>query len=144
SAVKIVTSTLPNGMFGQHYAQTLKCSGGSGTCGWTLQSSSVAAGLAFDEGTATISGTPTAMGTGWLAVSAWDALQPSNVAQARLSLTVDAPQFTIAVPAAPAGQVGVRYVLAPSATGAVGNVSWTVSGGVPAGLSIDPVTGAIR
>ena len=48
-SVQIVTSSLPNGMYGQPYAQTLKCSGGSGTCGWTLQSSSLAAGLSFDD-----------------------------------------------------------------------------------------------
>jgi hypothetical protein len=142
--VQIVTSSLPNGMYGKSYAQTLQCSGGSGTCAWALQSSSLPSGLSFDEATATVWGTPTAVGTGSLSVSAWDALQPSNTAQRTLSVTVDAPKLTIAVPAAPAGQVGVSYRLTPSAAGALGTVSWSVtSGSVPAGLAVDPVSGTI-
>jgi Putative Ig domain len=141
--VQIITSTLPDAIYGQSYAQTLACSGGSGTCAWALQSSSLAAGMAFDEASATVWGTPTAVGTGSLTVSAWDVLQPSNTASKPLTLTVDAPAFTIAVPTAPAGQVGVPYRLTPSASGGLGTVSWTVSGSMPAGLMVDPVTGTI-
>jgi hypothetical protein len=143
TAVQIVTTSLPNAMYGKPYAQTLQCTGGSGTCAWALQSSSLPAGLSFDEATATVSGTPTAVGTGSLAVSAWDALQPSNVTQRTLSLTVDAPTLTISLPSPPLGQVGIGYQLRPSVSGALGTVSWTVSNPIPAGLSVDPVSGTI-
>jgi hypothetical protein len=142
-AVHIVTNSLPNGIYGQSYAQTLTCSGGSGTCAWALQSSSLPSGLSFDDATATVGGTPTVVGTGSLTVSAWDALQPSNVAQQLLSLTVLAPKLTMTLPAPPAGQVGVPYQLKPSLSGALGNVSWTATGPVPAGLAVDPVSGTI-
>jgi hypothetical protein len=141
--VQVVTSSLPNGMYGRSYSQTLKCSGGSGTCAWSLQSSSLPSGLSFDEATATVRGTPTAVGTGSISVSASDALQPSNIAQRTLVLTVDAPDLTVAVPAPPAGQVGVRYQLTPSVSGALGNVTWTVTGSTPAGLAVDPISGTI-
>jgi hypothetical protein len=142
-AVQIVTSSLPNGLYGQSYAQTLTCSGGSGTCAWALLSSSLPSGLSFNEATATISGTPTAVGSGSLTVSARDAVQPSNSAQRTLALTVDAPKLTITVPAGPAGQVGVPYQRKPSVSGALGTVTWIATSPVPAGLAVDPVSGTI-
>ena len=48
------------------------------------------------------------------------------------------------MPAAPAGQVGVAYQLAATASGQVGTVAWSIaSGALPAGLSINGSTGVI-
>jgi hypothetical protein len=50
----------------------------------------------------------------------------------------------VAAPSASAGQVGVAYQIAATATGQVGTVNWSIaSGALPAGLSLDAGSGII-
>jgi regulation of enolase protein 1 (concanavalin A-like superfamily) len=52
--------------------------------------------------------------------------------------------FAVAAPSASAGQVGVPYQIAATATGQVGTVNWSIaSGALPAGLSLDAGSGII-
>jgi regulation of enolase protein 1 (concanavalin A-like superfamily) len=58
--------------------------------------------------------------------------------------TIYTAAFAVAVPTAPAGQVGVAYQLAATASGQAGTVAWSIaSGALPAGLSINASTGVI-
>lgn len=98
-------------------------------------------GLAV-EGT-TISGTPTATGTWTFMVEGQDAA--GHRAEAFFTITVVAPTdplvYTPSLPPAPQGS---SYAAMVSAVGGTGAHTWSVSSGsLPAGLSIDPATGAI-
>jgi hypothetical protein len=143
SKVQITTTSLPDGVMNQPYAQTLACS--ASQCGWQIVDSTLPAGLSFDTGAATVTGTPSAVQTGNITVLAYDAAAPANTATTTLTVTVDAPPFVMTMPPAPDAQVGVPYSLSPTVTGAMGAVSWLIlpGGSLPDGLGLDPASGAI-
>jgi hypothetical protein len=142
--VQITTSTLPDAMLNQAYAQAISCSGGLGSCAWQIATSLLPQGVAFDTVTGSVAGTPTAVQTGNVTITAYDPTWPSNAASATLTLTVDPPPFVLTMPAAPVGQLGSTYQVTPSVSGTLGTASWTiVSGDLPAGVSLDALSGAI-
>jgi Putative Ig domain len=142
--IQILPASLPNGAFGQAYTAALSCTGGSGACGWRVQSSSLPAGISVDTVAGLIYGTPTVVATGLVTLEAYDTANPNNSAVATLTLTIDAPPFVMTMPAAPAGQVGVAYQFFPSVSGTMGTPIWAVvSGTLPGGLVLDSFSGAI-
>src|SRR5262245_29406607 len=142
--VQILTTSLPNGVFGQTYAAALSCTGATGACGWRVQSSTLPAGIAVDTVAGLVHGTPTAVGTGAVTLEAYDTANSGNTASATLTLTIDAPPFVMTIPTPPAGRVGVAYQLFPSVSGTIGSATWTVeSGTLPGGLALDGFSGAI-
>jgi len=144
AAVKITTTTLPDGVLMRQYGQAIQCTGGSGACAWQLANSSLPSGVAFDCAAGVVSGTPLAIQTGTITVTAFDPAVPSNTATATLTLTIDPPPFVVTIPAGGAAQVGVAYSWMPSTSGAVGPVLWSISSGaLPAGLALDSSSGAI-
>jgi hypothetical protein len=59
----IATSSLPSGMVGSSYSQTLTASGGTAPYTWSILSGSLPTGLNINASSGTISGTPTIDGT---------------------------------------------------------------------------------
>jgi len=144
SHVQITTTSLPNGQLNVPYSQVLGCSGSTSVCVWTAVAATLPSGLTFDPSIAIISGTANAVETGMLTVTVSDPAFPDNSATATLTLTIDAPQFVVSIPAAPQGQVGLPYQLLPAVSGAVGAVVWSVaSGSLPAGIGLDAASGAM-
>jgi hypothetical protein len=142
--MQITTTSLPDGMLAQYYAQTLTCSGGSASCVWQLLDSTLPAGIAFDLVAGAVVGMPANVQTGMVNVSAYDPQWPANAATATLSLTIAPPPFVVSIPSVSAAQVDTAFQLAPSVTGVLGSASWSiVSGALPAGLTLDPFSGAI-
>ncbi len=142
--VHITTTTLPDGLLNQSYAQTLTCSGGTFGCAWRTLDAALPAGISFDPVAAVVMGTPTAVESGSITLQAYDPQWPGNTATATLALVVDAPPFVVDLPAAPAGQVGTPYQIAASASGALGSAVWSVaSGSLPVGVLLDPQSGSI-
>ena len=65
SWIDITTTGLPDAVNSESYTTTLAAAGGSRTYTWVLNNpSDLQAGLTWDAGTATISGTPSANGSG--------------------------------------------------------------------------------
>ncbi len=142
--LQIAPTTLPDGMLGQYYAQTLTCTGGSATCAWQAINSVLPAGISFDAVAGAVFGMPTSIQTGTLTVLAYDPAWPANTATATLQLTIAPPPLQVSMPAAPPAQVGAVFQMMPSVTGVLGSVTWSiVSGALPAGLTLDPFSGAI-
>jgi hypothetical protein len=142
--LQIVTTSLPDGMFNQYYAQTLTCDGGDGACAWQLIDSTLPAGVTFDATAGVVLGMPTRVETGSLTLTAYDPDWPANSTTTTLSLTIAPPPFVVSVSSSSTGQVGVGYQLAPSVTGTLGSASWSVvSGSLPAGVTLDPSCGAL-
>ena len=144
NAVQITTTTLPNATLDMPYTQNLACTGGQAPCAWQTVTSLLPTGTTFDTVTGAVGGTPSAVQTGNVTVTAYDPTWPSNTATATLTLTVDPPPFALTLPSAPVGQVGVAYQLNPTVSGTLGTATWSVtSGSLPAGLGLDPFAGAI-
>lgn len=87
SGPTITTMSLPAGVVGTPYSQTLLATGGSGTKTWTVDSGSLPAGLVLSN-TGVISGTPTAAGTPSVTFKVTDAASAS--ATKALTVTVTA------------------------------------------------------
>jgi hypothetical protein len=142
--VRIMTTTLPNGTFGLPYAQLVSCVGGTPGCAWQVQDARLPAGVSFDATAGVVFGTPTAVETGTLSLIAYDQTYVTNTASATLTLTIDPPPFSVAIPAAPDGTVGAAYQLTATVSGAMGSPTWSVSSGsLPGGLALDALSGTI-
>ena len=137
NAVKITTTSLPDGMVSQRYGQAVTCTGGSSGCAWQLSDSSLPSGIGFDATTGMVAGTPTAVQTGTVTVTAFDPAAPTNAATATLTLTIDPPPFSMWVPPAAPAQVGASFQLTPTVSGALGSTLWSItSGTLPSGLAL--------
>ena len=142
----ITTASLPAGVIGTAYSQTLQATGGVPSYTWS--SGTLPAGLSLNASTGVISGTPggTYTGTTTFTVTATDKQTPSPAATTvNLSITVSAPQLKVTTGSLPGGSIGTAY---PSqtlaATGGITPYTWAVTVGVlPQGLSLNATTGAI-
>jgi hypothetical protein len=78
SAVKITTTSLPDGKVNVVYSQTLSASGGSGPYTWSTTVGTLPEGLSLNSSTGVISGTPTTSGYYAIAVTVTDSLEGTS------------------------------------------------------------------
>ena len=138
--ISIPITSVPNATVGKYYAVGLTVSGGTGPYTWSA-SGTVPPGLSVTT-TGSILGTPTAAGSYLFTLSVVDSRQASafrsltmTVLQGSLSILTTNP-----LPAATAGQ---SYSTSLAAAGGTPPYRWAVGNGFPAGLSLDPQSGAI-
>src|SRR6185436_8193990 len=124
SRVSITTTELPNGVRQQPYSQSVVCSGGDGGCVWALLESTLPAGIGFDQVAGVVTGVPSEVQTGAVVIEAYDPTWPTSRASVTLSLTIDAPAFTLTMPPAPVAQVGAPFRMTPTVSGAMGTPTW--------------------
>ena len=132
-------TSLANGQVGLTYpAASATTTGGTAPIIWSA--SGLPAGLAMSP-SGQLSGSPTASGAFTVTLTARDAV--GATVSRTLSLSV-AARLAIAGPATlPAGQVGTGYTATTMlSSGGTAPVTWSAIG-LPAGLSINPATGAI-
>jgi|GEM_PF-3456188 len=98
----ITTASLPDGMVGVAYSQTLAATGDTPIT-WSIDSGNLPAGLTLAEATGVISGTPTGIGTSTFTVKATnDAGEGTRALSIMISPTIDVTQ-TITVASDPIG-----------------------------------------
>ncbi|MFN8587718.1 MAG: putative Ig domain-containing protein [Candidatus Eisenbacteria bacterium] len=134
-------TTLPNGVAGVAYSQTLTASGGTAPYTFTLLAGALPDGLELGAG-GELGGTPTQTGTFGFTVGVTDA---AGVPGTRVyTLAVTCGPITVAPTSLPFAQVGVPYAQMLTATSALTPVTWSVtSGALPAGLTLHPLTGML-
>ncbi len=118
--------------------------GQSGMVRWSLESGTLPSWAELDAATGKIKGTPTVVGrTSGLRLLATDA--GDNVARSVFfTLAVDAKLAVDKMQPSYERVVGESFTLAPPAPrDAVGAVTWTVDGTLPAWLKLDAATGAL-
>jgi uncharacterized repeat protein (TIGR03803 family) len=113
------TTSLPGGVVGTAYSQTLTEQNGLAPFIWSVSSGSLPAGLTLDASTGAITGTPTQPGVNSFTVQVADAESVPATASTNLSITVAA--------SAPTVTVGTS-TLNISAPGATAGMELTVSG----------------
>ncbi|MDQ2774582.1 MAG: putative Ig domain-containing protein, partial [Acidobacteriota bacterium] len=133
------TSPLPAGTVNRGYSPfTLTESGGTAPFQWT--SSALPAGLTLSSG-GVVSGTPTSTGTSSISITLTDAAGATTSASFSLSVY---SQLTISsVSPLPAGAVNSPYTFTFSAGGGSGSYTWSMSGSLPAGLSLNASSGIL-
>jgi len=125
------------------FSQSFSASGGSGPYTYS-QTGTLPTGLSFNAGTATLSGTPTQAGTFSFTITATDSSTGTAATGSRnYTLNVTAPTITVSIGASTL-QRGVPVTQQATASGGNGTYTYAVTGGaLPAGLNLNPATGAI-
>ncbi len=131
----ITTSSLPSGVAGSVYSQTLAGTGGTTLLyDWTISAGALPSGLTLNPTTGVISGTPSVAGTFNLTVTLEDAL--SYTASRALTLQVN-PALSSTTSTLPSGVQNVGYSQTLVAAGGAGSNVWSLqSGTLPAGLTL--------
>ncbi len=128
---------------------------GTGTLTWALSSvPALPNGLVFNTGTGALTGTPQLMAsspyaqttTYALTVTVTDSAIPAQTATRTFSMVISDPMApfnilgptNVVIPAAGGAQA---YSINPSATGAFVPVTWQLSGSIPAGITLSPLSG---
>ena len=132
----IVSDTmLPRAVIGTPYTRTLASEGGVGSVKWSVSGGTLPAGLALDETTGTLAGTPSTAGIQEFTVLATsDTLRASR----KFRLSIVAAFAITSEPARRGAVMGAPYADTVRATGGTGAFTWRVSeGALPTGLALD-------
>ncbi|MBI5375772.1 MAG: putative Ig domain-containing protein [Candidatus Schekmanbacteria bacterium] len=134
STLVLTTTSLPTGVIGIAYNQTLGVSGGTSPYTWTKASGSFPTGIIMDSSGA-ISGTPSATGTFSFTLNVSDSAGLTSTQSLSIKI-VKAPSITTST--LPSATVGKGYTTTVVASGGVTPyVSWTIiSGALPDGLKL--------
>jgi hypothetical protein len=111
---------------------------GAGT--WTVDSGALPAGIGLNSSTGLLSGTPTAVGDFTFKIKITSGERSDSQ-----TYTLSVVQPLKVTNTTPAGaEVGLLFALNPQASGGKPGYTWSIAeGALPAGLSLDPATGAI-
>jgi hypothetical protein len=134
----IATTSLPAGIVGTAYSQTLTATGGKKLFSWSVPPGALPPGLSLSAA-GMITGTPTTAGTFSFTVTVTDSSSPVPSATAILSIQIAAPKppVSIVTTSLPGGIVSTAYSQTLGATGGTTPYTWSVStGALPPGLSL--------
>jgi hypothetical protein len=131
-------ATLPEGVAGAAYSQTITASGGVGDHTFAVSGGTLPAGLAL-AADGTLSGTPTEAGSFPFTVTATDSTTGTGPATATMdyTLVIAVPELTVSPETLPDGVAGTAYSQTITASGGVAEYTFAVSDGtLPAGLAL--------
>ncbi|MEN3943514.1 putative Ig domain-containing protein [Prosthecobacter sp. SYSU 5D2] len=132
----------PNATINVNYSQTFTASGGSGPYAWAIASGSLPSGMTLNTSTGVISGKSTSANSGAsFTLRATDSIGCQVSVQMQL---VVCPVITMTPTSFSNGTLGLAYNATVNASTGTPPHTYTVSSGsLPAGLSLDPASGAI-
>lgn len=138
----VVTPTaLPAAIAGQAYTATLSASGAVAPYSYTLTGGALPTGVTL-AANGQLSGTPTVSSSFAFTVQVRDA--NGQTGAANLTLGVGVPTLTITPATLPAAVQGIAYSQALTASGGIAPYSFAIgSGTLPAGLTLNTITGVI-
>ena len=140
STITVNPPSIAGGTRGTPYSQTFTQTGGSPPATFGL-SGILPTGMTFDTGTATLSGTPTQVGSFNFTVTATDA--GGCTGSRGYTLDIGCNAITVNPSSIAGGTLGTPYSQTFTQAGGVGAIGWSVSGTLPAGLGLDPSTGIL-
>lgn len=139
NAIGITPTVMPAWNVGAPVSQTMVASGGTGPYTWAVSFGSLPAGLSLNTGTGAISGTPTTAGDYLFELSVTDST--TAVANAWYSGTVQPEIIAVTPTALPTLFEFVNLGVQFEASGGVAPYTWSASGTIPTGMSIDAGSG---
>jgi hypothetical protein len=140
-APAITTTSLPAGVEGTAYSQTIQATG-FGILSYSISAGALPAGLTLNTSSGAITGTPLGPNTtSNFTVTVTDSSNPKQTGSKALSITINLPSPPVISPTTlPNGNVGSPYSQTLSVSGGLGpTFTWIVSSGtLPAGLTFTP------
>jgi sugar lactone lactonase YvrE len=135
STLAITTpSTLPSGLVGASYSQTLAATGGVSPYSWAVVSGALPGGLTLSSA-GVIAGIPTTAGISTFGVNVYD--NSLHYANQSLALTINAALAVTTPSNLAQGFVGTSYSQTLAATGGSPAYTWSIlSGNLPPGLAL--------
>jgi hypothetical protein len=143
--ITVNPATLPNGVVGTPYSQTVSAVGGTAPYTFTVSSGALPNGLTLNATTGVISGTPTLAGTFNFTITATDSNGCPGSRPYSIVIPVSGcPVITVNPATLPPGVIGTPYSQTVSATGGTAPYTFTLSSGaLPPGLTLNGTTGVI-
>lgn len=134
ATISVSPTSLPNGIAGTAYSQTVTASGGKSPYSFAVTSGALPTGLSLAAGGG-ITGTPTAVDTFDFTITSTD----SNNCTGSKAYTViiGCPTITVSPATLPDASIGLAYNQSITASGGVGSYSYAITAGtLPGGLSL--------
>ncbi|GAA5196380.1 hypothetical protein GCM10023322_65150 [Rugosimonospora acidiphila] len=129
------------GEVGAAYSDQLAVTGGTAPFAWSISAGALPAGLSLNPTTGLLSGTPSVAGTFSFTVRVVDA---STVSALEPVVLVIVAGPSLSIPPPPVGKAYDFFSDQLTVTGGTAPFAWSVtSGTLPAGLSLNPVTGLL-
>lgn len=143
--VTLNPATLPNGVAGTPYSQSVVASGGVAPYTYAVSSGALPAGLTLNPATGAITGSPATFGTANFTITATDANGcPGSRAYSIVIAAAACPAISLNPISLPSAQIAIPYSQVVVASGGTGPYTYSVSSGaLPAGLSLNVASGAI-
>jgi hypothetical protein len=143
-SLAVKTTSLPPATAGVSYSAKLAASGGIAPYTWSVTQGALPTGLTLVPTTGLIAGIPAPGSSGSFTVQATDSEDPSLSASANLSIMVTLIQLAVTTTSLPEATGDVSYSEKLAASGGIAPYAWSVTqGALPAGLNLNPATGAI-
>jgi hypothetical protein len=140
-AVVIETSSLADALIGTSYSQQLRADAGTPPYVWSLTSGAMPDGITLDSAGG-LGGTPTAVGSFGFTLRVVDAARA--FAERQFQITTAAGLIITTAPILAPATVGLQYGQSLDAAGGRPPYVWSISsGGLPAGVTLNPATGAL-
>jgi hypothetical protein len=141
SPITITTSSLPETTTGTHYLQNIVVANATNPVEWSINTGSLPPGLNLNSSTGSISGTSTSLGSYNFTVQAIDSNSQTTSKELVIKVNV-APVITAST--LPDGTVTIPYTQIIAVSGGTYPLSWSIiSGALPTGLNINPITAEI-
>ncbi|MBV9070854.1 MAG: S-layer family protein [Acidobacteria bacterium] len=137
----VITVTNPgvnSGTAGVVFSQTFTQSGGNGTITWS-ETGALPSGILLNSSTGTLAGTTNQTGSFPITVKATDA--NGCFGTSSYTLTINCQTITVTNPATNTTQAGVAFDQAFTASGILGTATWSETGALPSGITLNTSTG---
>lgn len=139
-ALSVTTTSLPAVVVGTTYSQPLAMLGGTPSYSWSLASGSLPPGIQMNPSTGSLTGLPTGTGTFPFTVQVTDATGATT--QRALSIAVN-PTLSLTTTELSPVTTGATYIQQLAAAGGTRPYTWSVSGNLPSGVTLDAATGVL-
>jgi hypothetical protein len=138
--ITVNPATLPNGVVGTAYSQTVTASGGTAPYLFSLSSGALPTGLLLNGATGAITGTPTAAGTFTFTITATDANGCNGSRLYEISIaSPGCPVILLSPTTLPPGTLLFPYSQQITASGGTPPYTFVIAAGaLPAGLVLSP------
>jgi hypothetical protein len=142
-ALGITTTSLPTGLVGTAYSASVVAAGGTAPYTFSITGGSLPTWATLNPNTGAITGMPTAAGTSPFTVSVTDSSTPTpQTVPQPLSITIYSV-LAVTTTSLPNGSVNAAYSASVAATGGTLPYTFSITGSLPAGLSLNSSSGAI-